>query len=108
MGWLRRHAAGLAVAAVLALLAANFVFTANYVNSTQAAQQRAAQAAQDAQRRAGVAVEHKICTTLGELAALQPPPGDPAANPARLYEQQQHATLSQLGPDLGCGKETSR
>lgn len=86
----RRPAAILAAVAVLLLLA-NFVFTAHYVNSTQAAE-----------HRQGLAVEQKICATLGKLASLQPPAGDPADNPSRAFEQRLHATLDQLAPDLGC------
>ena len=74
-----------------ALLALDFLFTAHYVNLTQAAQ-----------RRQGEAVEHSICTTLVKLAALKPPAGSATANPSRAYEQQLHATLDELGPDLGC------
>jgi hypothetical protein len=54
------------------------------------------------QARQGQVIEHRLCATLGALAALQPPAGDPAKNPARAYDQQLHATLAQLGPDLGC------
>lgn len=54
------------------------------------------------QARQGQMVERKLCSTLGALAALKPPAGDPAANPARAYDQQLHATLAQLSPDLGC------
>ena len=89
----RRRAWIVLAVTAFALLALNLLFTAHYVNSTQAAQ-----------KRAGVAVERAICTTLGKLAALKPPPGAAAANPSRAYEQQLHATLDQLGPDLGCGK----
>ena len=87
----RRAAITLTVVAFL-LLGANLLFTAHYVNSTQQAQQRQ-----------GRLVERSICTTLGKLAALKPPPGSAAANPSRAYEQKLHATLDQLGPDLGCG-----
>jgi hypothetical protein len=54
------------------------------------------------QRQQGQAVERKLCTTMARLAALRPPPGNPEVNPARGYDQQLHATLDQLGPDLGC------
>ena len=70
----------------------------------QAAQQRREQLAQ---RRAGEAVEHKICTTMAQLAALKPPPGNPDTNPSRAFDQSLHATLDGLGPDLGCGKAGS-
>jgi hypothetical protein len=59
-------------------------------------------ASQAAQRQQSLIVERKICTTMGRLAALKPPAGNAAANPSRAYEQQLHATLDQLGPDLGC------
>lgn len=58
--------------------------------------------AQDSSRQQGLAIEHRICLTLARLAALRPPAGDPATNPSRAYDQAQHATLDQLGPDLGC------
>lgn len=66
---------------------------------TQATAQRRAQA-QQAQTAA--MIEHRLCLTLGKLAALTPPPGNAAANPSRAYEQLLQRTLSQLGPDLGC------
>ena len=75
----------------IALSAAGLLFTAHYVNVTRAAQQRQ-----------GAAFEHKICTTLAKLAREKPPAGDPATNPSRAYLQDQHATLAELGPDLGC------
>lgn len=81
----------IAVAVIMTLLLLDFLFTARYVNSTQQAQQRQ-----------GRLVEHSICTTLGKLAALKPPAGNPATNPSRAYEDSLHATLDQLGPDLGC------
>lgn len=89
----KRRAVISLVVVAFALLALNLLFTAHYVNSTQAAQ-----------RRQGLAVEHSICETLGKLAALKPPAGDPAANPSRAYEDRLHATLDELGPDLGCGR----
>jgi hypothetical protein len=57
---------------------------------------------EDAQRAQGRLVEHKICTTFGKLAALNPPAGDPRENPSRGYLQQQHVTLVELGHDIGC------
>ena len=59
-------------------------------------------ASQAAQQRQGELVERKLCTTLDRLTRLQPPPGNPAANPSRAFDQKLHATLGQLGPDLGC------
>lgn len=54
------------------------------------------------QRASGVVLGEKLCSTFGTLAALKPPQGDPRANPARAYEQEEHAALDALGVDLGC------
>lgn len=48
-------------------------------------------------------VQQKLCVTYAALAALKPPPGPPAQYPGRAYEQSLHATLAELGTDLGCG-----
>lgn len=64
---------------------------------------KASQAREQAQQQAaGVLVEQKLCSTLGAIAALKPPPGSATVNPSRAYEQQLHAVLDRLGPDLGC------
>lgn len=55
-----------------------------------------------ARARQGVVIERRLCSTLDRLAALRPPAGDPAVNPARGYDQELHSTLAQLGPDVGC------
>lgn len=93
---------GRAVAVLFALAVvlggANLFWTSHVVNVAAAAQHRE----QAAQQRAGAAVEEKLCTTLGRLAALAPPGGTAAGNPSRAYEQQLHKALSQLGPDIGC------
>jgi hypothetical protein len=78
--------------------AGNLYWTAHEVNANAAAQRQQ----QAAQRAQGQLLEQKLCATLGRLSALRPPPGNAAANPARGYDQQLHATLAQLGPDLGC------
>ncbi|HMG62696.1 MAG TPA: hypothetical protein VK599_07090 [Streptosporangiaceae bacterium] len=57
---------------------------------------------QATQARQGRITEQKLCATFGQLAALRPPPGNPAANPSRAYLQAEHATLVRLGTDLGC------
>ena len=68
------------------------------VHADRAAQHRE----QVAQQRAGAVLGEKLCTTFGKLAALKPPAGDPRKNPSRAYDQESHATLVQLGTDLGC------
>ena len=88
------------IGAVLLAIALNAGYTTWAVGLERLSQQ----AAQQAQRQAGREVERKICRTLAALAALRPPPGNPAANPSRAFDQRLHATLSQLAPDLGCGR----
>ena len=56
---------------------------------------------QAAQRIQGQAVERKLCTTFGTLAALKPPTGNPRTNPSRAFDDDLHTTLDQLGTDLG-------
>ena len=68
------------------------------VHADRAAQHRE----QVAQQHAGAVLGEKLCTTFGKLAALKPPAGDPRTNPSRAYDQESHATLVQLGTDLGC------
>jgi hypothetical protein len=80
----------------------NLTWTAHEVHASQAAIQSAQQREQVLQRQAGIALGRKLCATFGALAALKPPPGNPRANPARAYEQEEHVTLDQLGADLGC------
>lgn len=108
--------------AIVALFGLNFVgigvnllWTSIEVNANaatqhqqQVTQQRQAAAEQAAQRAQGELLEQKLCKTLepfAGLAGLKPPPGNPADNPARAFEQQlvvKLAPLAQLGPDLGC------
>lgn len=76
----------------------NLLASWDEVHAAQAAQQRT----QAAQQRQGEVVEAKLCSTFGSLAALKPPPGNPAANPSRAYEDHLHAALDALGADLGC------
>jgi hypothetical protein len=89
---------------VLAVLlsGADLFWSAHLVNSATAAQQRQ----QAAQQRQGQMLEQKLCTTLGKLAVLKPPGGSPVNNPSRAYDQDLHAALDQLGPDLGCLKSS--
>jgi len=86
-----RYALGVLLAALLASNGVTYLASVNYYHREQAAQQRQ-----------GAVLEAKLCTTLGRLAALAPPPGSPQANPSRSYDQQLHAVLAQLGPDVGC------
>ena len=96
----RQPLRSVAVLVLVALLVtgANLLWTAHAVRSFQSSQQ----AQNAAGRRQGALIEQKLCTTLGRLTALKPPPGPPSRNPSRAYEQELHATLSQLGPDIGC------
>jgi hypothetical protein len=61
-----------------------------------------ARAVQAEQRQAAAVLERKLCSTFGRLAANVPPAGDPAKNPSRKYDQNEHAILDQLGDDFGC------
>jgi hypothetical protein len=81
---------------------ANLFWTAHEVRAATTAQQQQAAAEQAAQKQQGALLELKLCATLGKLAALKPPPGNPVANPARAFDQALHDTLAQLGPDVGC------
>jgi glycerol uptake facilitator-like aquaporin len=63
----------------------------HYVDSEQAQQQQ--------QGRITVA---KLCQTLDGLASAQPPPGNPATNPSRAYDQRLHAQFTGLADDLHC------
>ena len=82
-----------AILVLLSLLVtgANLLFTAHEVNASRTTQQRQ-----------GQLVEQKLCSTLGKLAALRPPAGNPKTNPSRAFEDNLHATLDGLGPDIGC------
>lgn len=86
-----RYAFVALVVLTLLMTAAAILFTISYYHTEQASQ-----------RAQGAALEHKLCTSLDRLAALKPPPGSVADNPSRAYEQEQHAILAQLGPDVGC------
>lgn len=84
-------AAALAVLLLVGAIGGSYGLTLYTLHAQQAAQQRQ-----------GQVLERKLCTTLGRLAALQPPAGNPVTNPSRAYDQQVHAALAQLGPDIGC------
>ena len=82
--------------------ALDLFWTAHEVHASQAAVQAAQVREQAMQRSQGQAIGRKLCATLGALAALEPPPGNPKTNPSRAYLQAQHDTLAQLGVDLDC------
>jgi hypothetical protein len=92
-----RRAIVMLFALTVALSAAAILFTVTYYRAEQSAQ-----------RRQGELLEQKLCTSLDRLAALRPPPGSPGDNPSRAFEQQQHAVLAELGPDVGCAKAGRR
>lgn len=100
ISWQRRlgYAIVFLFALSLLLAGANLLWTAHEVNQSGRAQARE----QAAQRRQGQVLERRLCTTLGQLASLRPPAGNPASNPSRAYEDAMHKTLSQVGPDIGC------
>lgn len=108
--WFRRHGNAIVlVVIVTAVSGSSLLWSARQqdayetsLHRQQVLYERSQQREQRAQKRAGEAVEQKLCLTLGRLAALKPPPGDPGANPSRAFEQQQHAILARLGPDIGC------
>lgn len=54
------------------------------------------------QAAAAAVFESKLCEAFGVLGALKPPPGNPAANPSRAYEQAEHAALVHIGVAVGC------
>lgn len=85
------RAVALAVASIVVAVGLNAGFTYWSVENSQATQ-----------KQQGIAVQRKICETLAHLDALKPPAGNPRANPSRAFDDRLHATLDQLGPDLGC------
>lgn len=82
----------------LLLNGVNFLWSARQQHGYEAS----LQASHAAHQRADQLMVDKLCLTFGELGALKPPAGDPAKNPARGYDQELHATLIQLGTDVGC------
>ena len=92
----------------VALAAFAIFWVSHAVRTATAAAQRQAAAEQAAQQRAAAVIGAKLCSSLlplEALAGLKPPPGSPADNPSRAYEQElsaKLAPLAQLGPDLGC------
>lgn len=96
----RRTLRSVAFLVLLALLVAgaNLLWTSHAVNAYQSSQRQQAAA----QQHQGAMIEAKLCQTLDRLAALRPPAGNPRTNPSRAFDQQVHATLDELGPDIGC------
>ena len=80
------------------LAGANLLWTAHEVNASRAAQAHV----QALQQQQGQVIGRKLCQTLDSLAALTPPGGSPESNPSRAYEQNLHAVLDRLAPDIGC------
>lgn len=104
-----RRAIAYLLCLAIALSGANLYWTSHEVSASHAAQvreqvtqQKLARHEMAAQEKQGQRTLHLLCTTLNQLAANQPPAGNPATNPARRYEQRNHAILAQLGPDIGC------
>lgn len=94
--------------ALAVALAAFGLFWINHaVHDSQAAIQAGLHREQVAQERAGALLEERLCATLAKLAANKPPSGNPKTNPSRAYDQNNHAILDELGPDLGCGRKAS-
>jgi hypothetical protein len=52
--------------------------------------------------RAGALVEKALCSDVGTMARIKPPPGAAAANPSRAYEQAESRAWHGLVLDLGC------
>lgn len=70
-------------------------------NSVSQFKQQFAQ--QQSQQRASSQQEvARICGSFHKIAILRPPPGNPATNPARAYDQQLHAALASVYNDLEC------
>jgi hypothetical protein len=81
---------------ILALVGATLTLTAHYEDSSQAAA-----------RRQGERTEQRICLTMHRLASRNPPHGPPS-DKSRQYLAWLHATLVQLGPDIGCRPDLHR
>lgn len=94
----RYRSAVIVVAIVVGLSGGNLLWSARQQHGYQASVHRS----HVLRVKGEQAVIDKLCLTFHRLSALKPPPGDPAKNPSRAYEQEQHDTLVQLGTDLGC------
>ena len=81
---------------------ANLLWTAHEVHASRAAIQASQVHEQAMQQQDRRAILRALCMTFTELAVLKPPAGDPRTNPSRAFEQAEHATLDEIGGDLGC------
>lgn len=61
-------------------------------------------AEQAAQEKAGEQEIRALCTDLGTMARIPPPPGPAAANPSRAYEQSEHRAWQGLYSSIRCPK----
>ena len=95
---------GIAILLALVLLIGGGNLWATYALSQSTKQQieQQQESQQAAQLAASAELTQKLCTSLDRLAALKPPAGDAQSNPSRAFEQQQHAILAGLGPDIKC------
>lgn len=73
-------------------------------NSFEATIARNHQKNLQAQAAQAQAVEAKLCAIFLPIVSLKAPPGSPADNPSRLFEQQLEAKLAQVAPALSCKK----
>lgn len=87
----------------LALSGLAYLTSVSHANSLLAQLKQQQRQEQASQQHQGAVLEQRLCTTLAEQAANEPPPGNAAGNPSRAWEQREHAILAQLGPDVGCG-----
>ena len=55
-----------------------------------------------AQQKAAAKEIGELCATFGKVAELKPPAGNPQTNPSRAFDQEEHADLAGVVPDLGC------
>jgi hypothetical protein len=61
-------------------------------------------AQQVAEQKAAAKEIGELCDTFGKVALLQPPAGNPKTNPSRAFDQNLHADLAGVNPDLGCSR----
>jgi hypothetical protein len=98
----RKSSADKIVTKLIGIILAVFVINAGFTLAIVLYFQGQYNASQELAHKQGAQVGHSICLTLGKLAALQPPAGNPSTNPSRAFDQKLHQTLDELGPDLEC------